>query len=132
MKYFSTKGVGIGGNPAWSSGWNKLDVVIAAGNEVLPDILAAMVNQKRVEFPPELKARLGEKYSLTKPELSVNGRTIFISCGVYGGERFSLQEIRALVDEHALPYLEAAYKRINEIREAVLVLEEVGLSCFRK
>lgn len=128
MKYFSTKSVGTGGNPAWASGWNKIDVVIAAGNEALPVILAAMVNQKRIEFPPELKARLGANYSLTKPELSVNGRTIFISCGVYGGERLSLQEIRALVDEHALPYLEAAYKRVNDIREALLVLKEAGES----
>jgi hypothetical protein len=128
MKYFQVKEVRFGSVPDWNDEWNRVEVVFRGNSDVNPLILARMEKHKYIRFPEEEVRLFAGRWQRTysKNPLVVKDRSVILSFGIYGGREISLKDIWAFANDNVLPMLNAAYARVEEIRDILLVLKEAG------
>lgn len=128
MNYFQVKEVRFGSVPDWNDEWNRVEVVFRGDSDVNPHILARMVKHKSIRFPEEEVRLFAGRWQRTYSNnpLVVKDRSVILSFGIYGGREISLKDIRTFASDNVLPMLNAAYAKVEEIRNILLVLKEEG------
>lgn len=122
MSYFHLSEAKIGTCAQWSNGWDKIELVFK-GDGVIPGVLREMREDRMIAFPEKEIADFFRTSSMCERRLSVMGKDISLSFGIYGSTGTTLSEVKEWAKTQILPLFEDPYKRVDEIRGIMLVLK---------